>query len=333
MSESCTGTSADCPADAFLGSAVTCRESAGICDVAETCTGAAGSCPANAFASTITSCSDEAFCNGADTCDGAGACGIHAGDPCLAGGNVDCLGSCNEALDSCAGADTDGIPCNDGNVCTNGETCSLGICGGGSATQCDDGDLCTENTCDPGNGCTYPPAFIESGCLEADKGLLMIRDSPIAEQRLLRWSWKKGEPVTMESLGTPTVDTEYALCLYDTDDGVVRLAGSYSIPAATVGWEMKPSGLKFVNKTTPPDGIYSFRAAAAARPGKSGVALKGLGSSLPAPDQFSSGKFFQHDPIGAAQLVNTEGACWTTEFVDIDFSTNSLGSVKATYTR
>src|SRR5262245_44304739 len=42
-------------------------------------------------------CDDQAFCNGADSCQG-GTCSAHAGDPCV--GLGDCR-ACNESLDEC----------------------------------------------------------------------------------------------------------------------------------------------------------------------------------------------------------------------------------------
>jgi hypothetical protein len=44
-------------------------------------------------------------------------------------------------------------PCNDGDACTSGDTCSGGSCSGGSPTNCDDGNSCTTDSCDPIAGC------------------------------------------------------------------------------------------------------------------------------------------------------------------------------------
>src|SRR5262245_37986081 len=109
VAESCTGTSADCPADGFapsttsctgtsnggacdgtdscdgaghckdgfLSSTTTCRAAAGECDVAESCTGTSGACPADGFKPETTSCtgtSNGGACDGTDSCDGAGHC-------------------------------------------------------------------------------------------------------------------------------------------------------------------------------------------------------------------------------------------------------------------
>src|SRR2546426_8615018 len=51
----CTGSSNTC-VDAYKAASVTCRPSAGQCDVAESCTGTSGTCPADAFATSSTHC-------------------------------------------------------------------------------------------------------------------------------------------------------------------------------------------------------------------------------------------------------------------------------------
>ena len=45
--------------------------------------------------------------------------------------------------------------CNDGNVCNGAETCQGGTCAGGTPLNCDDGDACTTDTCDPAAGCQH----------------------------------------------------------------------------------------------------------------------------------------------------------------------------------
>ena len=74
IAEACTGASADCPADAYQPGSTECRASAGICDVAETCTGAGADCPADAFEPVTTECRAAAgVCDAPDYCDGASA--------------------------------------------------------------------------------------------------------------------------------------------------------------------------------------------------------------------------------------------------------------------
>ena len=71
---------------------------------------------------------DGLFCSGIETCQ-AGAC-TSAGDPCSGpDGDSDCAETCDEASNSCAGADPDGSPCpGDGLYCNGVESCHAGAC-------------------------------------------------------------------------------------------------------------------------------------------------------------------------------------------------------------
>ena len=101
VAESCTGGSASCPADGFVASGTSCRVSAGICDVAESCTGSSTSCPVNAFLPVGTACNDGLWCVDGTTCTGSS-------ETCTGGAPHDCsdglactTDTCNESTDAC----------------------------------------------------------------------------------------------------------------------------------------------------------------------------------------------------------------------------------------
>jgi alpha-tubulin suppressor-like RCC1 family protein len=81
LAESCTGLSATCPADAK--STAECRASAGVCDVAESCDGIGNSCPNDLFKSSSVECRTSAGeCDVAESCTGSSAtCPIDAFKP------------------------------------------------------------------------------------------------------------------------------------------------------------------------------------------------------------------------------------------------------------
>lgn len=62
-------------------------------------------------------------------------------------------------------------PCDDGNLCTENDSCDLGSCGG-APVDCDDGNVCTTNFCDPGLGCIVQlntePCDDDNICTEMD---------------------------------------------------------------------------------------------------------------------------------------------------------------------
>jgi len=115
-------------------------------------------------------------------CDPAGACGqsictpqgictdnesgVHYTPLECTDGNCDTADTC--VLDGPGLAHCEHRPgaCNDGNVCNGVESCSGGFCMRGTPLGCDDGDLCTDDGCDPVTGCTNTPrtSFASVGC-------------------------------------------------------------------------------------------------------------------------------------------------------------------------
>ena len=47
-------------------------------------------------------------------------------------------------------------PCDDGNVCTLSDICIQDFCGSSDLQDCNDGNSCTQDQCDPVAGCTFP---------------------------------------------------------------------------------------------------------------------------------------------------------------------------------
>jgi hypothetical protein len=59
----------------------------------------------------------------------------------------------------------DGTACSDGDVCTEGDACAGGVCVPGGRRDCDDGVLCTVDTCEAVAGCVHR---ILGGCCDQD---------------------------------------------------------------------------------------------------------------------------------------------------------------------
>ena len=104
-------------------------------------------------------CDDGLYCNGTDGCS-AGACSQHTGNSCGgADGDVDCAESCDEATDSCTGADPNGSACNDGVFCNGADSCAGGLCVGHQGSPCPapGGDANCAQSCDEASSsCTAP---------------------------------------------------------------------------------------------------------------------------------------------------------------------------------
>ena len=94
-------------------------------------------------------CNDGNACTVVDACSG-GAC-LGAGAPDCNDANVCTDDSCNPAS-GCVNANNT-ASCNDGNACTVVDACSGGTCVGAGAPDCDDSDVCTDDSCNPASGC------------------------------------------------------------------------------------------------------------------------------------------------------------------------------------
>ena len=71
---------------------------------------------------------------------------------CVGTGPIECIGPqrwtsvCDPSTGACESSyEADGTACDDANACTEGETCSAGVCSG-SDTTCDDGNTCTNDS-------------------------------------------------------------------------------------------------------------------------------------------------------------------------------------------
>ena len=102
----------------------------------------------------------DGACTDGDACTVNDACVAGA---CISGPALDCNDGnpcTDDACQSpggCVHITNDGA-CNDGDACTQGEACVDANCGGGAPLDCDDGNPCTDDFCDPVSGCLHPPA-------------------------------------------------------------------------------------------------------------------------------------------------------------------------------
>ncbi len=88
-------------------------------------------------------CDDGSVCTHGERCKG-GVCGKGVVKPCD-DGNPCTTDGC-DAKTGCVFLAHQG-PCSDGNPCTVGDACAKGACESGAAKVCDDGEVCTTDTC------------------------------------------------------------------------------------------------------------------------------------------------------------------------------------------
>src|SRR5581483_6511439 len=76
-------------------------------------------------------------------------------------------GTCNPQTGSCTNPTRpNGTPCDDGNACTQTDTCQLGFCAGANPVVCSASDQChAAGTCNPSTGvCSNPAAPDGTAC-------------------------------------------------------------------------------------------------------------------------------------------------------------------------
>lgn len=128
-------------------------------------------------ACTDDSCNESAGCifePNSDPCDDGNACtvmGLCAAGWCVSAEMLECNDG-NPCTDDSCDPDsgclfhTNTQPCNDGDVCTTGDECSGGECLGEESLVCDDGRVCTDDSCDPSAGCQFEPN--SAGCSDGN---------------------------------------------------------------------------------------------------------------------------------------------------------------------
>jgi len=138
------------------GTAITCTSdqcNARSCNGTSTCT---------VTPKTGSACDDGYACTYGDTCTSAGGC-VGTGITCA---SDQCnTRSCN-GTSTCAVTPLTGIACDDGNACTQTDTCQAGVCTGSNTVVCTALDQChVAGTCDPTTGmCSNPAAPDQTPC-------------------------------------------------------------------------------------------------------------------------------------------------------------------------
>ena len=106
-------------------------------------------------------CDDHNLCTVKDTCDATGAC-VGEGAPDCDDKNECTKDSCDQGK-GCIHEPRVGETCDDRNACTLQDACDEhGACVGSGELVCDDGKVCTEDTCDPTEGCENMPRLGEA---------------------------------------------------------------------------------------------------------------------------------------------------------------------------
>ena len=157
-------------ASGFCVDGVCCNTacSAGVCDACSVAAGGAvnGTCSLL----TGTTCNDGNTCTQTDTCQ-AGVCTGQSPVVCAPSDQCHTAGTCNPATGVCSNpVKPNNSICNDGNACTQLDTCQAGACTGQNLVVCVAQDTCHDvGTCNPATGlCSNPNKPDGSTCNDGD---------------------------------------------------------------------------------------------------------------------------------------------------------------------
>ncbi len=155
--EHCTSHSCEAGTTLDCGDANSCTDDS--CDALTGCQHVDNTAP----------CDDANPCTTLDMCSG-GTCEGGGPAPACDDGNICTTDSC-DPVEGCTHLNNT-APCEDGSPCTTKDTCAGGTCVGGPAPGCDDGDICTNDSCSSSVGCTHDantqPCDDGSSCTTSD---------------------------------------------------------------------------------------------------------------------------------------------------------------------
>ncbi|APR75713.1 Fibronectin type III domain protein [Minicystis rosea] len=147
-----------CAADCFIGGALVAAGAVNPANACEVCAPATSTTSWSNKADGA-ACDDGNACTQTDVCQ-TGVC--MGGNPvsCTASDQCHDVGSCDSATGQCSNpAKTDGVSCDDGDACSQTDSCMGGVCVGGNVKTCKPTDEChVEGTCDKGTGDCSAPA-------------------------------------------------------------------------------------------------------------------------------------------------------------------------------
>jgi len=196
--------------------------------------------------------------------------------------------------------------CNfDNDVCTVDKCNGSGACVFNSNLDCNDGNTCTQDSCDPQDGCQISGAPSMS-CLPAAKAILKIKQSDDPRRDGARFLWAGG-PALVEDMGDPTQTTRYELCIYDNMGVQMALGVDPGAGWEPVGSPTAPRGFKFKDLAAAQDGVKLIKTKGSSL-NKAKLKLIAKGEAMPDLATLP----FQY-PV-TAQLYASDGMCWEAEF-------------------
>jgi len=178
--------------------------------------------------------------------------------------------------------------------------------------ECSDGNPCTQDTCNTGVCENAQEPLDPMTCLGSLQAQFQVKNSSDPSKNQMKWKWGKGELLDQNMLGAPNVDTEYALCVYDTSAGIASLKTTLTVDPSAFWVSKAPKGWNYKDKTGTSDGVTGVQLkTGAAEKAKAQVKARGLNIPMPVP---LMSQYFDQDPSVVVQLISSEGLCLTSSF-------------------
>jgi len=184
-------------------------------------------------------------------------------------------------------------------------------CGNGIV---EDGENCDDGNTNAGDCC--PADCVRShACAEASASRIAIRRSAKPGRDRLVWTWRAGPAVDVASIGSPTLDAGFRICVSDAREAIrAEAPGSPLVVPAGGGWSGGGVGKwKYRSRDGEPSGVTALRVGAGeAGKGRLRVIAKGsrFGPLVPA----SESAMFAMDPDVLIEAVSDAGGCWSARF-------------------
>jgi hypothetical protein len=167
-------------------------------------------------------------------------------------------------------------------------------------------------TASPSPGALCPPVP-RVGCKDTaqpGRSVVVLRDRTPDTKDSLTWKWTKGATTPKSEFGSPNTTTDYAICIYDSERGLV-LAATAPADSTCRGkpcWSENRSGFKYKDPDATPDGLTRIALREGLQPGRARILVRGKGENLPMPTLPLT------QPV-TVQLANELGACWEATYL------------------
>lgn len=163
----------------------------------------------------------------------------------------------------------------------------------------------------PSAGCPATPPLPCRAAAAGRGSLLLSGEAGSPERSKLSWRWK-GEATTASEWGTPTMTTDYRVCLYD-GGGVILLdlpAPAASMCSGKSCWKSQRSGFSYRDKTAASGGLSRLVLKAGAD-GRASIQVQAKGAALALP---SLPLAVTPEPVRAVVINEVSGLCWEAAF-------------------